>query len=765
MSRHADWWPLLLVVVMLTSLWTSVFKWDEADRQRVVREAIVNHANIAHGVANHVGLLIDRLRIYHQSLTGRAAGETAQEMVRSAIAIDKSVMRLMHFDAAGRLLFSTGRRPEAWLLEAAKVFAHKAREGSAVEIEIGTVPSQEYTHAWSVPIFVQHPVAGKKMDGFILALVDLGEFSRRFEPVKIGKSGEISIAAIDGRELLRLHEGRLDPVGSIEDTGRFRQAFQEDAGAVLEKSRNGHVRIYAYRRIHSAPLITLVSRYQDEVLMDNQPSRRAYYGSAILLTLLLIFLVVLWMLSAQRRRSLIRTLTRAQVNNEQLIKQIENEKEVAYRLATYDKLTGLPNRMLFAELSGRHARRAQRMRNRFAVLFIDLDRFKPVNDTHGHKVGDQLLVEVARRLLECMRQTDVVSRYGGDEFVALVADLHNSRDVAVLAEKIIERLSQPFVGLVDTELRISPSIGIALYPDDAEVIDTLVRQADAAMYLAKQKGRATYAFVDAALNRRIALARMIEEVLPAALGNRELGVLYQPRVSLADFRISALDASLHWDHPQMGSLCEEDFVSVAEKSGTLTAVGEYLIDAVCRQLGVWSRDWVPLVPVAVRISMQQLRSPKLVEFIARTLERHGVDAGFLELEITGSGLLVPGEGVADMLHGLDRLGVRLIVGECGKGLSGFANLRGLPACALKIEARAIRDLRNDSNDAALVSNIVSLCQSMKLLSVAEGVETREQLAYLRTARCNQVSGQLFMSPCPAAEIEPLLINRIFPVDR
>ena len=755
LARYSDWWTLLLVLALLVSVWVGLFKRSADDDARDVREAFVNHGNIAHAVANHTSQLLERLRFYSLTLSGSTPDQSARLMVGSGLKQDKSFLRLMHFNAEGQLLFSTGRKPEPWLQHAARDFATKRRQGPAEEIVIGMVPQQEHAHAWSLPIIYRPAVAEDPQASFILALIDVGDFPRRFEEVMLGKSGEIVLVANDGRELLHMHEGRLDPLESIAGSRRLQLAFERNAGVVAEKLISTHERLYAYRRVAASPLAVLVSRTRYDVVLENKVTQRGYWGSALLLSAVMVFLTLLWMVAARRRRLLIRSLTLAQEKNMLLIKQVEKEKEVAYRLATYDQLTGLPNRLLFADLASRYAVRALRIRARFAVLFIDLDRFKPINDMYGHKTGDQLLIEVSLRLQDCMRQTDVVSRYGGDEFVALVSDLRSSQDAALIAEKIINSLSQAFVGLVDADIKVTPSIGIAFYPDDADVIETLVRQADAAMYVAKGRGRATFAFADPSLNRRIELRNQIEASLPSAFLNREIQVHYQPKVLLRDFAITGMEALARWNHPQLGAISPADFIPVAEESGAIIELGEYVIVEVCRQLALWTRSGVPLVPVAVNVSSRQLRSPKLYEFIVNTLEHYGIAPQLLEIEITETGL-IDAEGFIDTLRRLDAIGIRLAIDDFGTGYSGLSHLRALPVSYLKIDRCFIKDIRNDTNDAAIVSNTISLSHNLKLLTIAEGVETPEQVAHLKAARCDQAQGYFFSRPCAAEALESLL---------
>lgn len=757
-GSHIDWWLPLVVVLLLSAIWAGLFKRAADDDERVIGEAFSNQANVAHSMANHTDQLLIRLRFYAQVLSGTgSADDAARATIVEAVRLDRSLLRVMYFRDDGQLVFSTGRGPEPWLLNLSQTYAVRLKQGSAADIEIGRVPEAEYAQAWRLPIILRGRPDGAR-SGFVLALVDLVFFSRRFEDVRLGRSGEIVLAAQDGRELFRLREGRLEPVGSIGGSARFARAFDPPDDQMVERVGE-HDRLYATRHIPDSPLAVLVSRTRDDVLREIRAVQRGYFGSAILLTLVMAAVFVLWWSSANRRRDLIRKLSLAQERNLRLIEEIGKEKEAAYRMATYDVLTGLPNRMLFADLGNRYISRASRLRGRFAVLFIDLDRFKPINDTWGHKAGDQLLIDVARRLQDCMRQTDVVSRYGGDEFVALIADLHATHDAGAVAEKIIASLSAPFAGIVDVELRVTPSVGIACYPDDSTVIDTLVRRADAAMYEAKERGRATYAFADPALNRRIDRFNEIEVELPRAIAGGEIVVHYQPKVSLADYRITGLEALARWTHPRMGAVSPADFIPVAENCGAIVALGEQVIRTVCRQLEAWRAGGLPLVPVAVNVSARQLRAPEFFDQVLANLERCGIEPGLLEIEITETGLVDAQAGSNDVLGRFARLGIRLAIDDFGTGYSGLSRLRALPVSALKIDRSFVKDIRNATNDAAIVSNTISLSHNLHLTVIAEGVETLEQVAHLKAARCDEAQGFLFSPALRPEEIEPLLRRR------
>ena len=329
-----------------------------------------------------------------------------------------------------------------------------------------------------------------------------------------------------------------------------------------------------------------------------------------------------------------------------------------------------------------------------------------------------------------------------------------------MAEKFIEVLSRPYGGIVDdVELHVTPSIGIAFYPDDADEIDVLLRQADMAMYHAKEKGRATYAFADPALNRRYEISNQIEAALPAAIANGEIRVHYQPKVMLNDFSISGLEALSRWEHASLGKVSPADFIAVAEKSGAIVALGEYVLAEVCRQLREWSHAGVPVVPVAINVSTRELRAPTFVDRVTEILGEYGIAPDLLHIEITETGLIGSDDDIPRTLHRLAALGIQLAIDDFGTGYSGLSHLRNLPLKYLKIDRLFIKDIRNDISDAAIVSTTISLSHNLNLLTIAEGVETQEQVAHLRAARCDQAQGFFFSPPRDAIAAETMLRQR------
>ncbi len=739
----------------MISLWVMLLQRNSEHDKAALLDASVSQQNVAEAMAIQTSRILERVRLLGQSLA-KERGNGAKELVRSMIAHDSAFQRLLVFNERGEYQYSSSRRPEPWEIEAIRDFVARNTAGGRETLVVGRPPDLSQRRDWSLPIFYRPGQQAGTAGIYVMAIIDSQHFVRGFERMQLGRSGEIILVTADGQEILHMHDGRPDFLDSIAGTERFRRAFAEVSGSLKEQVHNAYERLYAFRRVPDSPLAVLVSRTEYDILSHNQSAQRSYWLATFLMSVLMLTFTLFWWLAMQRKRKLMSSLARSQEENAQLIQQLQTEKQAAYHLATHDKLTGLANRMLFGEIAERYRARALRLRGRFAILFIDLDRFKPINDTHGHRAGDALLIEVAHRLQACIRQNDLVSRFGGDEFVTLVQDVHGSQDAVRIAAKVIHALSQPFSGIVAEDLFVTPSIGIALFPDDGEEIDTLVRQADGAMYQAKVQGRATYVFADPALNLRNSLKSQIQAALPTAIKNGEIKLHYQPKVCLRDFSIVGLEALARWYHPQMGYISPADFVPIAEESSLIHELGEYLIDMACAQQASWRRQGLPIVPVAVNISPRQLRTQRVFEHIENALARHGITPNLFEVEITETGFIDIDDGFVAQLNRLDTQGIRFAIDDFGTGFSGLSHLRALPVSYVKIDRSFISNIRNDINDATIVSSTISLCHNLKLQSIAEGVETREQLAHLRAVGCDQAQGYLFSRPLPPEEIPALL---------
>ncbi|HTT11017.1 MAG TPA: EAL domain-containing protein [Burkholderiaceae bacterium] len=448
----------------------------------------------------------------------------------------------------------------------------------------------------------------------------------------------------------------------------------------------------------------------------------------------------------------------------------KDAEEQIRRLAYYDALTGLPNRLLFTEQLSRALAQAERNGRRLATMFVDLDNFKRVNDTLGHRAGDQLLRQASARLSAVLRANDSVARgapgtndssiarLGGDEFIVLLTDVTQAQDAARAAHRLVATLAEPFT-IEGTEIFCGGSVGVSIFPDDGCDVDTLLMNADTAMYRAKARGRGAYQLYDRAMNESALDHLRMETRLRRAIERNEFVLHYQPRIDVATGRIVGTEALIRWQHPERGLLLPADFIPLVEQAGLVIQIGEWAIEAACAQTEVWQKMGLQTVPVAVNLASTHLRERGLPTLIALALERHGVPARCLEIEVTESILLADPELAVHIAQQLSEMGIQLSIDDFGTGYSSMGYLKRLPLAALKIDRSFVRDIDSDPEDEAIVSAIIALARSLRLRVVAEGVETPSQLALLQTMRCDEYQGFFNSRPLEAQDFAKLLGER------
>ncbi len=424
-------------------------------------------------------------------------------------------------------------------------------------------------------------------------------------------------------------------------------------------------------------------------------------------------------------------------------------------LAQHDGLTDLPNRILLYDRLTQAITLAKRRRKKLAVLFLDLDRFKHINDSLGHAIGDRVLQSVAERLRHCVRNTDTVSRQGGDEFVVLLSEVRKLQDAAVCAEKILAALSEPFA--IDRHsLYVTTSIGIATYPDDGHDADTLMKHADLAMYQAKESAANTFRYFERQMTLHLVERQEIESDLRRAIDREQFVLHYQARVNLVTEQIVGVEVLIRWKHPDRGLVQPDKFMTIAEESGFVVPLGRWVLREGCRQGRAWLDAGMPPVRVAVNISAVELRAKDFVESVRSVLAETGLEPGNLELEVTETALLQNSKAVATVLQAIKDLGVHLALDDFGTGYSSLSHVRRLPIDALKIDRSFIRELATNSEDASVVRAMISMGRSLQMKVVAEGVETREQLECLRRYGCPEGQGYYFSRAVDAENFTRLL---------
>ena len=430
------------------------------------------------------------------------------------------------------------------------------------------------------------------------------------------------------------------------------------------------------------------------------------------------------------------------------------EEKIQY-LATHDSLTGLPNRSMFTQLLEHAILSAKRNNKMLAVLFVDLDRFKTINDTKGHDAGDQLLITIARRYQSALRASDVVCRQGGDEFVILIEDVLKPNELKRVAGHIISTTYEPVI-LMGDECRVTASVGISVYPADGEDAQTLMKHADIAMYCAKEEGKNDYKFYSKDL-QSVSMNRLaIERNLRLALERHEFSLHYQAKVNFKTGAITGVEALLRWQSPELGNITPTQFIPIAEETGIIVPIGKWVLRTACAQNVAWQKQGLPAVRMAVNLSLRQLLDSNLPRDIEQALHDSGMDAEYLELEVTESMIMNDPRKMITILQRIKSMGVRLAIDDFGTGYSSLAQLKQFPVDTLKIDRSFIRNITEDSDDKAIAHAIISMGESLGLTVVAEGVETIEQLNYLKGQACDEMQGFYFSKPVVADQFAELL---------
>ncbi len=430
-------------------------------------------------------------------------------------------------------------------------------------------------------------------------------------------------------------------------------------------------------------------------------------------------------------------------------------EERAQHLATHDSLTDLPNRFMFSEILNLAIESARRHKRRLAVLFIDLDRFKNINDTLGHEAGDALLKQMAKRLSSCLRSSDVIARLGGDEFVILLQDVDSAEHVATVARKILGAAVSP-VEVLGQECRVTASVGICMFPDDAGDEQSLMKNADIAMYRAKEEGKNTYQFYSPDIKARSLERLVLENNLRQAIERNEFFLHYQAKRDLSTGAIAGVEALVRWQHPELGVVPPNQFIPLAEETGLIVLIGRWVLKTACCQNMAWQQQGLPPLCISVNLSVRQFFDDNLVSDVAAALEESGMDPQWLEMEITEGMVMQDAERAIGILKAIKSLGVRLAIDDFGVGYSSLAQIKRFPIDTLKVDSSFIHDIPDNPEDRAITEAIIAMGKTLSLTVVAEGVETEDQETFLRDHQCDQSQGYYFSRPVPAEDFAALV---------
>ena len=752
---------LSYAVVMVTAVLLGLIWWQTMTRiggesQLAIDAAQKDSQNMTYLVAGHFSHTmnrIDRLGTLAESLLDGRPNAVLQ--LDAALGNDPALLGMIVLDPSAGMRYNSARR-----------FVDQAQlNWAALQINRGDDFKRAAVMApqaddWRMGLLLPIRQPGRSdgpLVGGLLLTIDLGYFFQLVQAVDLGERGELSVFSEAGFEVLRARKAGMMAPRERVPPGMMLSSGLRDIAPFSAPDDQAERRLYTMAAVGKGVLHVAVSRAHNEILEGNTAARRRYLFWALVATLFTGVATFALVTLMQRQNRTWDVLARTEQENQRLIRQLDTEKTKAYQLAYYDQLTSLPNRNFFRAMATDRLIGSRRRRKGSAIIFIDLDRFKAVNDTHGHAVGDELLIEVARRLREALRESDLISRFGGDEFVTQVIDLESVSHLDVLAEKIIEAIGQAYrLGSVDVDIEILPSVGIAVCPQDGETIEQLLKNADAAMYEAKRSGRGAYRFFDAQLNAKVQLYANLEQRLRHAIANHEFVMHYQPRISASGYRIVSLEALVRWNHPEFGMVYPGDFIPLAEESGHIVELGTAILNQVCRQIAKWRAAGLNTPPVAVNASAKQLRDEGFVDLVRHAVESAGISFHDLEIEVTESCVMEDPELSAAILESLVKLGVRISLDDYGTGYSSLSSIKRLPLYAIKIDRSFVADIGIDSNDDVIVASTISMSHGLGLRVVAEGVETRDQLKRLRILGCEEVQGYLFSRPLPVDEIGKLL---------
>jgi len=577
--------------------------------------------------------------------------------------------------------------------------------------------------------------------GAALLEVDAAYFVSGYEAAQLGTHGTLGLVGTDGVFRVR-RTGEIVSAGDAVDYAATVPGSEQGdlTVALVSNGWDGIRRYTGTQQLFEFPLAVIVGLSEDEQLAAAHRDAHAYLwraaiGSGVLVLLTTLLGRMSWQLARSRERE-----------SEAKMKHAQRIEYLAY----HDGLTALPNRSLFNKLLSQAISQAHRHGRSLAVAFIDLDRFKQINDTLGHEAGDELLKEVASRLKTCLRDSDTVARLGGDEFVVLLTELEDEKDAATVAQKIIVTIAKPFV-LLGQEFRVTASIGISTYPKDGRDEQTLTKNADIAMYQAKDDGKNNFQFYSERMNANSLERLGLESSLRHALERNEFELHYQAKRETASGRISGMEALLRWRHPDLGVVAPMQFIPMAEETGLIVPIGKWVIETACRQNMAWAQLRLPRLSVAVNLTARQFSDEHLIDDVAGILRSTGMDAQLLELEIHEGLLIHDIEKTLRILTALKAIGVKVAIDDFGTGYSSLSTLQQFPVDTIKIDRSFIRDIAAGGANSDLTDAIIAMGKTLSLTVVAQGVETKEQADLLREHACDEFQGFYFNKPMSAPE--------------
>lgn len=764
-------------LLVLGLVWWLAWQSVEAEREQLQLSTRQQQASLAAVVAENLAQVVNKGRLMAlaagDALAGHARGEhSAAEVHRRLspmLVAEHSFARYLLLDAAFAPVDSSYpiARAELAPLVAALRQARPAPGESARLLPAARDAASGHPDLWQMPLaYALRPVEADNVrvaGGYLVLMLDLGYFLNLYRDVEMGAGSAIHLFDAQGRALAELGAQGLTMPFSRGQAAPVALMSADRGAAVAALQPGAAPSQFSWRRSAQSPFIVVASRSLEWVDAPMREGSRKVWTLLGVLSLCLLLAVGGMLRVLRHQEGLFVALSVANRDKHTLIDQLEHEKAKALELAANDHLTGLHNRRMFNELVASHLALARRSRKFYALMYLDLDRFKAINDTLGHHVGDLLLQAVGQRLRQLLRSSDIIARMGGDEFAVLVTGMDAMADMDALAAKLIDQLSQPYDGLEGHSLQVTPSIGVAFFPRDGHDVTLLCRNADAAMYASKRAGRGRFSYYDATASADSARSYALERQLPRAVADQQLVLHFQPKVRLHDCRIMGFEALVRWQHPDYGLIYPGEFIAAAEATGAIRALGDWVLRACCEQAAAWRGQGLEPVPIAFNVSPVQLRDGAFAERLAAHIAHYGIEAGDLSMEITESCLLEPRALALSVLEQVRAMGVSIGLDDFGTGFSSLSQIKDLPIDTLKLDRSFVNDIRSSSEAGVIVTSVITLAHNLKMRVVAEGVELMDQLVYLKTAGCDEAQGYFISRPVGAhAALDLLRAGYLYP---
>lgn len=732
-----------IALLLLAIIWAVTFNLADRERLEAERSAASQAVDLADTyeaqVVRALREIDNTLQLVRHALEDtREAQATLEELHRAHGLLPPEILFTVNItDASGTVIAGTHATTGESIAE--RDFFLRAREEDGMVI--GAPRREQGADEWRLTFSRGIADAGERFTGVVTVSVHAGYFVSVYEATELGEHGVLGLVGTDGMFRVR-RTGETITAGTLVDYHALvpKGAADDAPAAVMSNPWDKTRRYTVARRLYRFPLAIVVALSEAEQLAPAEMVARTYMWRAALASLLLVTVAgLLGGLSWQLQRARTRMME----------ERVAHAQRVEY-LAYHDHLTKLPNRAMFSQLLSQEMQHARRYEKLLALLFLDLDNFKGINDSLGHEAGDELLQELGRRLRESVRESDIVARLGGDEFVILLPEIHEGSQVQPVADKILASVGRPF-RLAGQEFRITVSLGVALYPLHGEDEQTLMKNADTAMYYAKERGRNNFQFYSEKLGSDSLERLALESSMRKALQNNEFRLYYQAKYDVRSGRVIGIEALLRWQHPDLGLIAPMQFIPLAEEIGLIVPIGRWVFDTALRQNVAWQKEGFPRLGMAVNLSARQFLDDNLVLDIRNALRETGMAPELLELEITEMIIMHDMKATTRILQELKQMGVRIAIDNFGTGYSSLSKLKGFPLDTIKIDGSFIRDVVSGSEGKCLAEAIIELGKSLGFTLVAEGVESKEQVDYLRLHSCDQYQGFYINKPMPAQE--------------